>query len=54
MAAYECMLAAKILAPPVDRQANVEALRMLDRAIALDWKSAHAHAWKAVLQVKRG
>jgi adenylate cyclase len=47
MAAYECVLAGKVLhhrSTPAD---NVEALRMLDRAIALDPKFAHAHAWKA-------
>jgi adenylate cyclase len=29
------------------RDANAQALEMLDRAIALDAKYAHAHAWKA-------
>jgi adenylate cyclase len=47
MAAYEYVLAGKVLhhrATPAD---NAEALRLLDRAIALDPKYAHAHAWKA-------
>jgi adenylate cyclase len=47
MAAYECVLAGKILHHRSAREANVEALRMLDRAIELDAKYAHAHAWKA-------
>jgi adenylate cyclase len=47
MAAYEWVLAGKILHHRSNREANAEALRMLDRAIALDPKYAHAHAWKA-------
>lgn len=47
MAAYECVLAGKVLhhrSTPAD---NVEALRLLDRAIALDPRYGHAHAWRA-------
>jgi adenylate cyclase len=47
MAAYEWVLAGKILHHRSNREANAEALRMLDRAISLDPKYAHAHAWKA-------
>ncbi len=47
MAAYEYVLTGKILHHQSKREANAEALRMLDRAIALDPKYAHAHAWKA-------
>jgi adenylate cyclase len=47
MVAYECVLAGKVLhhrATPAD---NAEAQRVLERAIALDPKYAHAHAWLA-------
>jgi adenylate cyclase len=47
MAAYECVLAGKTLHHRSTRQDNAEALRMLDRAIALDPNYAHAHAWRA-------
>lgn len=47
MAAYECVLAGKVLhhrSTPAD---NAEAQRLLDRAIKLDPNYAHAHAWRA-------
>ena len=47
MAAYECVLAAKVLHHRSLRDANTEAQRLLDRALALDPGYAHAHAWKA-------
>jgi adenylate cyclase len=47
MAAYECLLAGKVLHHWSNRDANTKALHMLDRAIELDPKYAHAHAWKA-------
>src|SRR5438105_3314516 len=47
MAAYECVLTAKVLHHRSMREANAEAQRLLDRAIALDPNYAHAHAWKA-------
>src|SRR5215210_5095616 len=46
MAAYECVLTAKVLHHRSTREANAEALRLLDRALTLDPNYAHAHAWK--------
>ena len=47
LAAYECVLAGKRLHHRSARADNEEALRMLERAIALEPGYAHAHAWKA-------
>jgi adenylate cyclase len=47
MAAYESVLAGKVLHHRSNREANAEALRLLDRAIELDPAYAHAHAWRA-------
>ncbi len=47
MAAYEYVLAGKVLHHRSDRRANTEALKMLDKALELDPEFAHAHAWKA-------
>jgi adenylate cyclase len=47
MAAYECVLAAKVLHHRSAREDNAEAQRLLERAIALDPNYAHAHAWRA-------
>src|SRR5438309_1948558 len=47
MAAYECVLAAKLLHHRSTRDDNTQAQRLLDRALALDPNYAHAHAWKA-------
>jgi adenylate cyclase len=47
MAAYEYVLTGKILHHRSTPDDNAEAQRLLDRAIALDPKYAHAHAWKA-------
>jgi adenylate cyclase len=47
MAAYECVLAAKVLHHRSTREDNAEAQRLLERAIALDPNYAHAHAWRA-------
>src|SRR5436305_9286389 len=47
MAAYESVLAAKVLHHRSTREDNAEAQRLLDRALALDPNYAHAHAWKA-------
>ena len=47
MAAYEYVLTGKVLHHRSNREANAEALRLLDCAIELDPNYAHAHAWKA-------
>ena len=47
MAAYECVLAGKVLHHRSTPEDNAEAQRLLDRAIALDPEYAHAHAWRA-------
>ena len=47
MAAYECVLTGKRLHHRSTKEDNAKALRMLDSAIALDPKYAHARAWKA-------
>ncbi|HZD41023.1 MAG TPA: adenylate/guanylate cyclase domain-containing protein, partial [Terriglobales bacterium] len=47
MAAYECVLTGRVLHHRLNRDANAEALRMLNRAIELDPRYAQAHAWKA-------
>ena len=47
MAAYECVLTAKVLHHRSTRDDNAEARRLLDRALAFDPNYAHAHAWKA-------
>lgn len=47
MAAYECVLAAKVLHHRSTREDNAEAQRLLNRALAHDPNYAHAHAWKA-------
>jgi len=53
MAAYEYVLAGKSLHHRSERGANEEAMRMLERAIALDPVYAHAHAWKACVLGQR-
>ena len=47
MAAYEYVLTGKVLHHWSARESNAEALRMLEKAIEIDPKYAHAHAWKA-------
>jgi adenylate cyclase len=49
MAAYECVLAAKVLHHRSTREDIVKAQRLIDRAIELDPNYAHAHAWRACI-----
>ena len=49
LAAYECVLAAKVLHHRSNREENLEAQRLIERAIALDPDYAHAHAWRGCI-----
>jgi adenylate cyclase len=49
MAAYECVLEAKVLHHRSNKDDNGRALRLIERAITLDAKYAHAHAWNACI-----
>jgi adenylate cyclase len=49
MAAYECTLAAKVLHHRSQRDDNTKAQELINRAIELDPKYAHAHAWRACI-----
>lgn len=49
LAAYECVLAAKVLHHRSTRQDNAEALKLVDRALQLDPDYAHAHAWRGCI-----
>ncbi|HEY5900455.1 MAG TPA: adenylate/guanylate cyclase domain-containing protein [Burkholderiales bacterium] len=49
MAAYECVLAAKVLHHRSSREDNARAMQLIERAIELDANYAHAHAWKACI-----
>ncbi len=49
MAAYECVLGAKVLHHRSSRDENERALGLVRRAIALDARYGHAHAWHACI-----
>ncbi len=49
LAAYECLLAAKVLHHRSTREANLEAQRLVDRALELDPDYGHAHAWRGCI-----
>jgi len=49
LAAYECVLEAKVLHHRSKREDNAKAQTLIGRAIELDPKYAHAHAWKACI-----
>ncbi len=49
MAAYECVLEAKVLHHRSNRDDNRRAIDLIERAIALDPRYGHAHAWRACI-----
>ena len=49
MAAYECVLAAKVLHHRSKREDNEKAQVLINRAIELDPNYAHAYAWRACI-----
>ena len=49
LAAYECVATAKTLHHRSTRSDNEKAMQLIERAIKLDPKYAHAHAWKACI-----
>ncbi|HVN84373.1 MAG TPA: adenylate/guanylate cyclase domain-containing protein [Candidatus Binatia bacterium] len=49
MAAYECVLEAKLLHHRSNRDDNGRALSLIRRAVELDPRYAHAHAWYACI-----
>jgi adenylate cyclase len=49
LAAYECVLEAKVLHHRSNKDDNARALRLIERAVELDPKYAHAHAWNACI-----
>ncbi|MGH8764168.1 MAG: adenylate/guanylate cyclase domain-containing protein [Burkholderiales bacterium] len=49
LAAYECLLEAKVLHHRSNKADNARALKLVERAIELDPSYAHAHAWNACI-----
>jgi adenylate cyclase len=49
MVSYECVLAAKVLHHRSSRDDNLRALSLIRRAVELDPRYAHAHAWHACI-----
>jgi adenylate cyclase len=52
MAAYECVLAAKVLHHRSTREDIAEAKKLIDRALELDPDYAHAHAWRGCIHAQ--
>ncbi|NSY39144.1 adenylate/guanylate cyclase domain-containing protein [Leisingera sp. ANG59] len=50
LAAYECVLAAKVLHHRSTREDNEAAMKLIDRAVELDPEFAHAHAWRGCIR----
>jgi len=49
MAAFECVMSARLLHHRSTRDDNAQALAMVERAIAMDPRYAHARAWRACI-----
>jgi adenylate cyclase len=49
MAAFECVMSARLLHHRSTRDDNVQATAIIERAIALDPRYAHARAWRACI-----
>lgn len=49
LAAYECVLAAKVLHHRSTHEDNAQAQKLIDRALKLDPDYAHAHAWRGCI-----
>ena len=49
MAAYECLITAKLLHHRSSREQNAKAQQLITRATELDPSYAHAHAWRACI-----
>ncbi|MBA5777352.1 adenylate/guanylate cyclase domain-containing protein [Stappia sp. F7233] len=49
MAAYECVLAAKVRHHRSSKEENLEAQTLIERALKLDPDYAHAHAWRGCI-----
>lgn len=49
LAAYECVLAAKVLHHRSNKEANLEAQALISRALELDPDFGHAHAWRGCI-----